>query len=183
MEIDHRIAKVLYTEAQIIAGIKKYATLLNDYYQDKETPIFLGILKGCALFYAHLLTATNFDSHTEFMAVSSYQNLTQAGGGNIQILYDAKTDVKDRNILIIEDIIDSGRTLHKVKELLLQRGAKEVKIITLFEKALERKFNLVPDWVVFELKSSDWIAGWGFDLVENMRHLPYVGLLKKEFYL
>ena len=178
--MDYRIKKILFHEKDIIKKIKEYGKVIDDYYKDKEPPIFLGILKGCVLFYSHLLTATTIQSETEFISISTYNRTKTKDDINIQ--WNLSKPIKGRNILIIEDIIDSGRTLKKLLGLLELYGAKDIRIITLLNKPEGRINNLNVDWSLFTLKGIDqFVVGWGFDLDEDMRNIPYIGLLKKEY--
>ena len=180
IKIDKRIKEVLFWEDEIVTKIKSYGKIIDDYYKDKEAPIFLGILKGCVLFYTHLLTATTIESETEFIKVSSYKKTKIKNSINIQ--WDLSTPIMGRNILIIEDVVDSGKTLKKLYALLKLHGAKDIKIITLLDKPKGRKTKLEVDWALFTLTNVDqFVVGWGFDLDESMRNLPYIGLLKKEY--
>ena len=180
VKIDHRIKEVLFWEDEIIAKIREYGKVIDQYYKDKEAPIFLGILKGCVLFYSHLLTATSIDSETEFIKISSYNKTKMKK--NINIQWDLSTPLMNRNILIIEDVVDSGKTLSKLIGILKLYGAKDIKIITLLDKPKGRKVDLKVDWALFTLTNvNQFVVGWGFDLEEKMRQLPYIGLLKKEY--
>ena len=143
-----------------------------------KTPILLGLLKGSVPFMAELSKWIEPDATMDFMHVSSY---TGVHSGELNIKKDMEQDVLGKDILIIEDIIDTGNTLLHVKELLLERGAASVKIVAMLDKAECRTADIQADYVGFVMPNA-FAVGFGLDFDEKYRNLPYVGVLKEECY-
>lgn len=160
--------------------IRKLANTLNEHYADKDELILVCILKGSVMFVSELAKYLNVECKMEFMSVSSYADNTYSSG-NVKILMDLDMDIKDKEVLIIEDIIDTGYTLKKVKENLLQRGPKDLKIITLLDKPERREVDLKSDWVGFKIPN-EFVVGFGLDYNQLYRNLPYIGVVKRSVY-
>ncbi|MCV3743452.1 hypoxanthine phosphoribosyltransferase [Ureaplasma sp. ES3154-GEN] len=179
-QVDSRIKEVLITEEQINERVKDAAAWINSNYENK-TPIIIGILKGCIPFLGKLIPHINVDVRFDFMAISSFK-----GGITAQtepeIVTDLKFSVQGEDIILVEDIIDTGRTIKKVISLLLARGANSVKLVTLVDKKEGRKVDLVADFVCFDIPLV-FIVGFGLDYKEIMRNFPYIGVLKEEVYM
>jgi len=173
------IEKILITEEEIQAKIKDLAGQLTEEYQDKF-PLAIGVLKGAMPFMGDLLKRIDTYLEMDFMDVSSYGNST-VSSGEVKILKDLDTSVEGRNILIIEDIIDSGLTLSYLVELFRYRKAKSIKIVTLLDKPTGRKADLEADYVGFIVPDA-FVVGYGLDYAEKYRNLPYIGVLKPEVY-
>ncbi len=173
------IEKVLIDENTLDLKIKKLATYINDYYKDEDSLIMVGILKGSVIFMSELAKHIKVDCNLEFMAVSSYDGTKSTG--NVKILKDLETDIEGKNVLLVEDIIDSGYTLKKLKTNLEKRDPKEVRIITLLDKPERRVADIKPEWYGFKIPD-EFIVGYGMDYNERFRNLPFVGILKRSIY-
>ncbi|UAL52395.1 MULTISPECIES: hypoxanthine phosphoribosyltransferase [Metabacillus] len=173
------IEKVLITEEEISVKVKALGKALTEEYKDRF-PLAIGVLKGAMPFMADLLK--NIDTYLEmdFMDVSSYGTST-VSSGEVKILKDLDTSVEGRDILIIEDIIDSGLTLSYLVELFRYRKAKTISIVTLLDKPTGRKADIQADYVCFEVPDA-FVVGYGLDYIERYRNLPYIGVLKPEIY-
>lgn len=182
MKIDSSelIEKVLIDEESLQRQIKKIAKKINDYYEDKGELILVGILKGSVMFMSELAKHLDIKCRLEFMSVSSYDSGTVTSG-NVKILMDLDTDIKDREVLIVEDIIDSGNTLKKIKENLEKRGPKDLKIVTLLDKPDRREVDLKADLTGFKIPN-EFVVGFGLDYDQLYRNLPYIGILKRSVY-
>lgn len=132
------------------------------------------------MFMAELAKHIKVDTNLEFMSVSSYGAGTTSTG-NVKILKDLDTDIKDKNVLLVEDIIDTGNTLYKLKTNLEKRDPKEIKIVTLLDKPERRTIDIRPDWYGFKIPD-EFVVGFGLDYDQSYRNLPYIGVLKKEVY-
>lgn len=132
------------------------------------------------MFMAELAKNLKVDVILEFMDVSSYGDSTESSG-NIKIIKDLDTDIKGQEVLIVEDIIDTGHTLKYLKDSLVSRGAKDVKIVTLLDKPERRLVNIVPDWIGFKIPN-EFVIGFGLDYAQLYRELPYIGVLKRGVY-
>lgn len=173
------IKKILVSEAEIQAAAKKLGETLTQEYQGKN-PVLVGILKGSVPFMAELIK--HIDTHVEldFMVVSSYSGGTQSTG-NVKIVQDLTRDIRGRDVIVVEDIIDTGRTLLELRELFVHRQAKSVKIATLIDKPEGRVVEIEADYTCFTVPN-EFLVGFGLDYEENYRNLPYVGVLKEEVY-
>ncbi|MDR2822955.1 MAG: hypoxanthine phosphoribosyltransferase [Mycoplasmataceae bacterium] len=177
-KIDHRVKQVLITNAQIKTAVKSLAVKLNKEYQGKQ-PILIGVLKGCLPFYNELFLQLTCDPIADFMIVSSYRGTHSQG--TAKIVTDTRQNIKGRNVIIIEDIVDTGHTLKALKQILMLRKPKSLRIVTLLNKPACRVVKLEPDYVCFTIKPV-FVVGFGLDYNECMRNLPYIGELKESVY-
>ena len=177
--LEKDIKKVLISHDEIVAAAKKLGAQLTEDYHGKN-PILVGVLKGSVPFMAELIK--HIDTHIEldFMIVSSYHGGTSSSGV-INIKKDVDQDVAGRDILFIEDIIDTGRTLLYLRDMFKYRKANSVKIATLFDKPEGRVVEIEADYVCYDVPN-EFIVGFGLDYAERYRNLPYVGVLKEEIY-
>lgn len=173
------IEKTLITEEEINEKITEIAAILTEEYEGKF-PLAIGVLKGAMPFMSDLLKRVDTYLEMDFMDVSSYGRST-VSSGEVKILKDLNTPVEGRDILIIEDIIDSGLTLSYLVELFRYRKAKSIKIVTLLDKPTGRKADLEADYVGFVVPDA-FVVGYGLDYLEKYRNLPYIGILKPEVY-
>jgi hypoxanthine phosphoribosyltransferase len=177
--MEQDILKVLYNEEQIQKRVAEMGEELYDRYHDKN-PMFVGVLSGCFVFMADLVRASQMKSQLEFIAVSSYKNGTSSTGV-VQITRDLQCDITGRNLIVVEDILDSGNTLSYLKEYLLTRGAASVSIVTLLDKPSRRQKAIYADIVGFEVPD-EFVVGYGLDYAQQYRNVPYIGVLKPEVY-
>lgn len=154
--------------------------ITEDYKNSAHPLVFVVVLKGSVFFAADLIRSVNLPCEMEFMKVSSYGAGTQTSGF-IQVHLDLKRDVTDCDVIIVEDIIDSGRTLEKLSHLLADRGAHSVKCCTLLDKPERRQVELNADYVGMRIPD-EFVVGFGLDYDEKYRNLPYVGVLKPSVY-
>ncbi|MFD3448324.1 hypoxanthine phosphoribosyltransferase [Microbacteriaceae bacterium 4G12] len=173
------IEKVLVSEEQIQEKVKELGAILAEDYKD-IVPLAVGVLKGAMPFMGDLLKRMDSYLEMDFMAVSSYGHSTTSTG-EVKILKDLDTSVEGRDILIVEDIIDSGLTLSYLVDLFKYRKAKSVKIVTLLDKPSGRKVNIEADYIGFTVPD-EFVVGYGLDYIEQYRNLPYVGVLKPSVY-
>ncbi len=171
--------RILLTEEQINSRVKEVAKAVDRDYQGKN-PLVVGILKGSIIFYADFIRCLSMPVELDFMAVSSYGSGT-VSSGKLKIRKDLDRDVKGRDVIVVEDIIDSGFTLANLKALLTERGAASVRIATLLNKAARREYDIAPDYNCFYIEN-EFVIGYGLDYNEQYRHLPYIGVLKREVY-
>jgi hypoxanthine phosphoribosyltransferase len=173
------ITKVLASKEQIRTRIQELAIHIDEFYQDKNV-LLLGILKGAVPFMADLSRAMQIPSSQDWMAVSSYGSGTSSSGV-VRILKDLDTDIKDRHVLIVEDIIDSGLTLSWLTANLAAREAKSVEIVTLLRKPEAAKVKIDVKWVGFDIPN-EFVVGYGLDYNEQYRSLDGVGVLSPAVY-
>lgn len=171
--------RILYSEEQLRGKVKEIAEQVNKLYQGKR-PLCVGILKGGIIFYSDFIRHLSVPVELDFMAVSSYGS-GAVSSGKLKIKKDLDRDVKGRDVIIVEDIIDSGFTLANLKALLLERGASSVIIVTLLNKKARRVYDIVPDFNCYDIEN-EFVIGYGLDYDESYRELPYIGILKREVY-
>lgn len=173
------IEEVLISEERLQEKARELGEILTNDYKDKY-PLAIGVLKGAMPFMGDLMK--RFDGYVEmdFMDVSSYGNAT-VSSGEVKIIKDLNASVEGRDLLIIEDIIDSGLTLSYLVDLFRYRKANSIKIVTLLDKPSGRKVDLKADYIGFEVPDA-FVVGYGLDFAEKYRNLPYIGILKPAVY-
>ena len=177
--MDQDILKVLHTEEQIAARIKELGDQMYEDFKGRD-PLFVSVLRGAFVFMADIVRACQVKSDVEFIAVSSYGNGTSSSGV-VQITHDIQQDISGRELIIIEDILDSGNTLNFLKQYFLTKGAKSVTICTLLDKPGRRTKAVNADYVGFEIPD-EFVVGYGLDYAQKYRNLPYIGVLKPHVY-
>lgn len=173
------IQEVLISEEEIQQKIKELGLKLSEEYAGR-TPLVICVLKGAFIFMADLVKAITVPVEMDFMAVSSYGASTKSSGV-VKIIKDLDVSVEGRDVLIVEDIIDSGLTLSYLIELLRNRNAATISVVTLFDKPAGRTVDLEASYTGFVLPD-EFVVGYGLDYAERYRNLPYVGVLKPEIY-
>lgn len=177
--LENDIKKVLVSQEEIVAKSKELGQQLTEEYEGRN-PLLVGILKGSIPFMAELIKHIDTHVETEFMVVSSYHGGTESSG-SVKIIKDLDTDVAGRDVIFIEDIIDTGRTLKELKELFEFRQAASIRIVTMLDKPEGRVVEIDADYTCFTIPN-EFVVGFGLDYNENYRNLPYVGVLKEEVY-
>lgn len=172
------IATILVTTEQINDAVARLGRELTNEYRDKN-PLVIGVLRGAAPFMIDLVRAMDCYMEIDFIDVSSYGDATESSGA-VTILKDIDSDVTGRHILLVEDIVDTGRTLEKLLELFASRGAASVKVCSLLDKP-ERRIANVADYVGLSVPN-EFVVGYGLDFRQQYRNLPYIGVLKPEVY-
>ena len=173
------LESILLTQEQIRDRITAMGAEISRDYAEKE-PLIVGVLKGCFVFMADLMRAVTVPCSIDFMAVSSYGNSTSTSGA-VEINKDLSQDIQGRHVLIVEDILDSGVTLHYLTGYLRNRGPASIAIATLLDKPSRRKADVSARYVGFEVPDA-FVVGYGLDYAEKYRNLPYIGILKPEVY-
>ena len=178
-EKHENVEYIMLDEAQIEKRVKELALQLDKLYEGR-TPVVICILKGSVIFFSDLIKNMKTSLTIDFMAVSSYGAGTKTTG-DVLIKKDLSTDIRGRDVLIVEDIIDSGNTLYKLKRLLNSRSPASVNIVTLLDKPQRREVPIEPEYTGFVIED-EFVIGYGLDYDEEYRNLPYVGVLKREVY-
>lgn len=171
--------RILLTEEQIRGKVEEAAAWLDEKYRG-AMPLAVSVLKGSAVFFCDLVRAMKTPVQMDFMAVSSYGNAATSSGLP-KIIMDLGAPVKGRDVLLVEDIVDSGNTLVRLRNLFEGRGAKSFTVVTLLDKPARRKVPVKADYSCFEI-GDEFIVGYGLDYAERYRNLPYIGVLKREIY-
>lgn len=174
------IEEVLISYDEIVKRAKEIGEEISGEYRGKR-PILIGLLKGSVPFLAELMKHITVDMEIDFMDVSSYEGTESTG--DVRINKDLENSVKDDDLIIVEDIIDTGKTLKKVIEILYSKGAKSVKVATLLDKPEGRiaSCDIEGDYVGFTVPNR-FLVGFGLDYNQKYRNLPYIGILKRECY-
>ena len=173
------IKEVLLTEEQILNRVKELGKAISEDYKDKDL-IVVGILKGSVIFASELIKNITIPCEIDFMAVSSYGRSTETSG-IVRILKDLDYGIEGKDIIIVEDIIDSGVTLDYLLKYLKARKANSIEIITLLTKPSRRMVDIDVKYCGFEVPD-EFLVGYGLDYSEKYRNLPYIGILKEEVY-
>lgn len=176
--LQNDIKKVLVTHEEIVERSIELGKQITEDYKNNP-PLVVALLKGSVPFLAELIQHIDLDIQYDFMDVSSYDGTESIG--DIKIIKDLDSSIKGVDILLVEDIVDTGRTIHTVKEMLLNKKANSVKIIALLDKPSRRVVDISADYVGFEIEN-EFVVGFGLDYDQNYRNLPYVGVLKEECY-
>ena len=173
------LERVLLGREEIAARVAELGAEITRDYAGK-TPLCVGILKGATPFYCDLIRCIDLKLTMDFMATSSYGSATKSSGV-VRLLKDLDHDILGRDVVIIEDIVDSGVTLQYLKENLKGRGAASIKICTMLDKPARRRVDLKPDYCGFVIEDA-FVVGYGLDYDEVYRNLPDIGVLKEEVY-
>lgn len=175
--MERNIERVLISEEQLKAKVEELGAAITKDYEGKPL-LLVGILKGSMVFMSDLMRAIKTNCKIDFMSVSSYGSGTKTSG-QVRIILDLNKPIKDYDILIVEDILDSGVTLSYIKQLLTPREPKSIKICTLLDKPERRIADIKADYFGFTIPDA-FVVGYGLDYDEDYRNLPYVGIIKDE---
>lgn len=179
-EISNDIERVLLTEDEIEKRCRELAEQIEaDYIAQNKMPIVVGLLKGSVPFMAELIKYFRQPIEIDFMSVSSYAGTESVG--DVKIDKDMDLSSRSKHVLIVEDIVDTGRTLKEVKRLFYNKGADDVKIVSLLDKPERRVVDIAADYVGFTVPN-EFVVGYGLDYNQKYRNLPYIGVLKPEIY-
>lgn len=176
---DH-IEQVLITKEQIEEKIKELGEKISNDYRNCDNLLLVGVLKGAVVFMADLIRNIDIPLDIDFMAVSSYGSSTESSGV-VRILKDLDDPIEGKDLLVVEDIIDSGLTLSDMCDILKSRKPKSLKICALLDKPSRRKIDLKVDYLGFEIPDY-FVVGYGLDYAEKYRNLPDICVLKPEIY-
>ncbi len=175
------IERVLYTEEEIAKRTKELSTQISEDYKDIAKPLLtVGILNGAVMFYTDVVRRLTVPVQFDFMIASSYDENTHTSG-KVNILKNLDNDPKGRDILLIEDIIDSGTTMKYLVNYFMEKKANSVKVCSLLNKPSRRKVEVKIDYCGFEIPD-EFIVGYGLDFAQHYRNLPYLGVLKRSVY-
>lgn len=173
------IREVLFSEEKLAGIVRGIGARISEDYRDKNL-LMVSVLKGSVVFMADLMRAINIPCSIDFMAVSSYGSGLKTSGV-VKIIKDLDINLKGYDLLVVEDILDSGLTLSYILELLQSRSPKSIRLCTLFDKPDRRTVDIKADYVG-TVVPDEFIVGYGLDYDEKYRNLPFVGILKPEVY-
>lgn len=173
------ILKVLVTEEELNQKVSELGKKISEDYKDKNL-LLVSILKGSVVFMADLMRAISIPAKIDFMAVSSYGSGVKTSGV-VKIVKDLDIDLRGYDVLIVEDILDSGMTLKYITDILMTRGTRSIRIATLLDKPARRKVDIKADYFCFDIPD-EFVVGYGLDYDEKYRNMREVGVLKPEVY-
>ena len=178
--MDEDILQVLVTEEQLKAKVQQLGEQISRDYEGKDL-LLVSILKGSVVFMADIMRAIKIPNAIDFMVVSSYGGANTTTTGLVKIIKDLDSDLSGKDVLIVEDILDTGVTLSKLKPMLGLRNPASIRIAAILDKPTRRKADIHADYLGFEVPD-EFVVGYGLDYDEKYRNLPYVGVLKPEVY-
>lgn len=173
------LSDILYTREQLQAAVRDMGERITRDYQGK-TPVMVCILKGASVFFSDLIREIDLPLEIEFMATSSYGAST-ISSGEVRLVKDLDRSILGRDVLLVEDIVDTGMTLNYLKKTLIGRGAASLRIVTLLDKPSRRVAPLTVDYTCFDIPDA-FVVGYGLDYNEKYRNLPDVGVLSSKVY-
>ena len=171
--------KTLYSKQDLETTVARLGREITEDYRGK-TPVMVAVLRGAFIFMADLVRAIEIPCTVDFMVVSSYGKGTTSSG-SVKIIKDLDTNIEGKDVIIVEDILDSGVTLSYLKKYLANRDPASIKIVTLLDKPERRKADIKADYFGFTVPDA-FVVGYGLDYAERYRNLPYIGVLKPEVY-
>ena len=175
------LESIVLSKEQIASKVADAAAWLDGKFKGAKTlPLAICVLKGSAFFFCDVVRAMKTPVQLEFMTVSSYGQSTQSSGIP-KVVSDLSTSVEGRDVILVEDIVDSGHTLAGMRDLITGRGAASFTAVTLFDKPARRQISVCADYSCFEI-GDEFIVGYGLDYAQKYRNLPYVGILKRSVY-
>ena len=170
------LERVLFSEEQLAKRTAELGRQISADYRGKQ-PLFVGILRGCILFYSDLMKNISVDCNMDFMFLSSYAGGTSTTG-QVRTMLDLRESIKGRHVVIVEDVVDTGLTMEYLLGNLKNRGAASIEICCLLDKPCNRKVSVTPKYVGFTV-ANEFVIGYGLDYNELYRNLPYIGVFKK----
>lgn len=173
------IDRVLLSKEELDETVKNLGRQITEDYKERNL-LLVSVLKGSVVFMADLMRAIDIPCRIDFMSVSSYGSGTKTSGA-VRILKDLDIDIEGYDILIVEDILDSGKTLSYISEILLARNPKSIRICTLLDKPDRRQVDLTAEYTGMTIPD-EFVVGYGLDYAEKYRNLPFVGVLKPAVY-
>ncbi|MBE7042582.1 MAG: hypoxanthine phosphoribosyltransferase [Ruminococcaceae bacterium] len=177
--MDQMVEKILITEEEITRRVKELGEEISKDYAGEEVMV-LCVLKGAFVFASDLIRAISLPASINFMCLSSYGSGTTSSG-KVQVTKDLDCPVEGKHVIIAEDVIDSGNTLHFLVDYLKEKGATSVDVCAIFDKPSRRQVEVEVRYIGFEIPD-EFVIGYGLDYAENFRNLPYLGVLKREVY-
>jgi len=171
----YQITGTMLSQQEIEAKVEELAQRIQKDFEGQDV-LLVGILKGASVFVADLMRKIDLNVNIDFMSVSSYGSGTESSG-TVKILKDLDVDIEGKNVLIVEDIIDSGATLRNLYDTLMTRNPKSLKLCTLLDKPERRKVQIKVDYVGFTIEDK-FIVGYGIDYDEKYRNLPYIAMVE-----
>ena len=179
MSIKKDIAEILIGAEELQAKVAELGRQISEDYRGRN-PLLICLLRGAVIFLSDLIRATDIPLEMDFMAISSYGDSTESSGV-VRLMMDLKSNITGRSVLIVEDIVDTGRTLAYILDNLRTRRPADIKVCALLSKPSRREIQVKLDYLGFEIPDK-FVVGYGLDYAEAYRNLPFIGVLKPELY-
>ena len=179
MILDKDVKKVVLNEQEIKEMCHKIGKKISDDFKGEDV-CFVGLLNGCNPFFSDLLRCVDLRVEVDYIKASSYHG-TIKSSNEVKILKDLDLSIKDKNVILVDDIIDTGKTLKAIVGILKHKGAKKIKTCVLLDKSAARSVDFDADYVGVVIPN-EFVVGYGLDFAEQYRNLPYIGVLKEEIY-
>ena len=176
MQANVPLKKILISEEQINTRVKELAQQISKDYEGK-TPILIAILRGSVLFYSNLVKNMNIDCNLDFMCLSSYHGTQSCG--KVRMMLDLREDIKDRHVIIVEDIVDTGITAKHLIDVLKTRNPASVELCSMLDKPSNRVVEITPKYIGFKIEN-EFVIGYGLDYNELYRNLPFIGVFDEK---
>ena len=171
--------RIVFSEMEVARRVEELGREIDAFYPEGEALLVLGLLKGAFVFSSDLVRAISRRSlYVDFLIAALYGDGTDPDR-EVEVLRDVETSLSDRHVLLVEDIVDSGRTLNRVGDLLLEREPRSLEVCALLHKHVTDQLRYEPRWVGFDAPA-DWLVGYGLDLGERYRHLPFIAAVTSE---
>jgi hypoxanthine phosphoribosyltransferase len=177
MSVEKDIAEILIGTEELQAKVTELGRQISEDYRGRN-PLLICLLRGAVVFLSDLIRAADIPLEMDFMAISSYGDSTESSGV-VRLMMDLKSNITGRNVLIVEDIVDTGRTLAYILDNLRTRRPADVKVCALLSKPSRREIEVELDYLGFDIPDK-FVVGYGLDYAENYRNLPFIGVLKPE---
>lgn len=179
MSIEKDVAEILIGAEELQAKVAELGRQISEDYRERD-PLLICLLRGAVVFLSDLIRAIDIPLEMDFMAISSYGASTKTSGV-VRLVMDLKSNITGRNVLIVEDIVDTGRTLAYILDNLQTRRPADIKVCALLSKPSRREVQVRLDYLGFEIPDK-FVVGYGLDYAEGYRNLPFIGVLKPELY-
>jgi hypoxanthine phosphoribosyltransferase len=179
VSIEKDIADILIGTEELQAKVAELGRQISEDYRGRD-PLLICLLRGAVVFLSDLIRAIDIPLEMDFIAISSYGSSTESSGV-VRLVMDLRSNITGRDVLIVEDIVDSGRTLAYILDNLQTRRPADVKVCALLSKPSRREVQVELDYLGFEIPDA-FVVGYGLDYAENYRNLPFIGVLKPELY-
>jgi hypoxanthine phosphoribosyltransferase len=179
VSIEKDIAEILIGTEELQAKVAELGRQISEDYRGRN-PLLICLLRGAVVFLSDLIRAVDVPLEMDFMAISSYGDSTESSGV-VRLMMDLKSNITGRNVLIVEDIVDTGRTLAYILDNLRTRRPADVKVCALLSKPSRREIEVELNYLGFDIPDK-FVVGYGLDYAENYRNLPFIGVLKPELY-
>ena len=176
--MNRKLPETLFSEAQIAQRVDEIAAQISSDYAGEGEIVLLGVLKGAFIFLADISRRLTIPRSIEFIAVSNYEHGSTPSGA-VRLVMDVRESIQDRHVIVVEDIVDTGQTIHYLIDMLKSRGPASIRTCVLLHKEHKTEVDVDIDYLGFTI-GDEWVVGYGLDFAEHDRTLPYIGVVKPD---